>query len=329
MKIILSNMKKTKGTIIRILTLLFTVVMLTNGQMMAQNYQALPDSNATWIVEDRSSQATTFSTFRIGHSSEDTVINGFHYMKVFGSLALSKDGEGYWGALRNDGYGRSYYIPKNTTVEKLQQDFSKVKGDTIFDVAYFPPDGTYNGPYNFIVDSVTSLPNGSNSLKYMSLHAINDILQRLIWIEKIGCTNGGIMNNCSCVGLNVSNLSCMSASDTLFYESDWYNFSSNNVIHKQGNCNNYLEVDKPNPDQDFTAWPNPSDGRFYVISHKVSGPMVVRIYSMMGREILEKTIANFSNQYEIVLPSGLSPGNYLLTIEAKKKQIWKQIVTKE
>jgi hypothetical protein len=303
------------------------VLILNFGSTSAQQYQLFPDSNATWLVQEHSSEYTLYHNWFLSEQANDTVISGKKYTKVF-EKPYGTDYVSYSGAFRNDHSGKSYFISPFGQEEFILQDFTKKAGDTVFDVAVHYYD--FLGAYDFLVDSVVFYPCGPYTLKFIALHSIEFIPLMygtyLNWIEKIGSTSGGIFNQ-PAMGLNVYNLKCYNSTDTIFYKSNilWLPES---LVYYHGNCNEFLAVDKPIRDELFSIYPNPFADQLYIRSNQNIENLRLDVYDLMGRLMHCEMVPNYLNTYTTRTFSNLKPGNYFLLITTKHKQPWKQIITK-
>jgi hypothetical protein len=293
----------------------------------AQAYQPLPDSNASWLVQESSSEYTVYHSWFLSDLQNDTVINGIVYTKIFEKLFSGNDVY-YSGAFRNDANGKTFYIPTGEQQEVLLQDFTVQQGDTVFDVAVHLLD--YLGSFDFIVDSVKYFPCGPYSLKSVALHSIEMIPliygTSLHWIEKIGNISGGIFNQPE-MGLNVFSLVCQSASDTIFYNENGGYFPQP-LVYYPGNCDEFLAVDKPISNEPFSIYPNPFQSQLFIRSEHNYDNLRIDVYDFMGRLLITVMANDFSSPHSTKTFSNLKPGNYFLLITTNHKQPWKQIITK-
>jgi hypothetical protein len=309
-----------------IIALLFLEI-LHHKDIHAQQYQLLPDSNASWFVQERSSEYTLHHYWFLSDFHDDTTINNKEYTKVFEKPGWTNDLL-YTGAFRNDSSGKTYFIPYGDMLEVLLQDFTKQKGDTVYNVAVHLHD--YIGAYDFVVDSVMYLPCGPYNLRWIELHNIEMIPSicgtSLHWMEKIGNISGGIFNQPE-IGLNVFSLICQSASDTIFYNAYSGGFPQS-LIYYPGNCDYLLNTDKLISDDSITIYPNPFESAIHIRSEYDFIDVSINIYDLMGRLLISERMYDFSSPYTTKVISNLKSGNYFILISTKHKQLWKQIITK-
>ena len=231
-----------QGIRIRMLILLW-LLMSGVSSIQAQSYYTLPDSNATWIMAEKYNPATFFHEFGLNPFQDDTLINSNTYHKIY----LKHEGWSpeYAGAYRSESDGKTYFVSAfpNDTNEYLLFDFSADVNDTINDIVVHGPLYAPLGAFDVVVDSIKNKLSGQYNLKCLYLSPIPPFPpyydgNPLIWVEKIGCLNGGIFNYWEC-GLYLWTLRCMSADDTTFYFSTSLNcfFSEGfDLTYEQGSC---------------------------------------------------------------------------------------------
>ena len=291
----------------------------------SQQHFPLPDSNASWIAKTRTSEFSDYDKFFLSPNREDTIINGESYIKVFYTNYLEwNDGShrnlsvslgitrsftetrnekksliSYIGAFRNDLNGKSYFFPSHQNGiqhEVLLQDFSAETGDTIKDVSIF----SYNnldGEYDFIVDSINFRNNGPYLLKYLYLKPVDTIPyyegNSMIWVEKIGCLNYGLLNGINC-GLNATTLQCMQSNDTLYYSSEelWpncYFFDGFNLRYEPGICELPTGVGMIDLPETIRIFPNPFTNSFQIINLSL-GLYDIKVINILGNTVFDNRI---------------------------------------
>lgn len=312
-----------------ILALLFLAANYTS----AQTYQLLPDSNASWLVQDRSSEYTHYFRYFLSDTPDDTLINGQTYTKIY-SQSVSPYSH-YEGAFRNDSSGKTYFLPPSDTLQQefILQDFTKVAGDTVFNIAVHY--GGYIGNYDFIVDSVKYYPCGPYTLKSVSLHTIEEIpylgnFMLINWLEKIGNVFGGVFNSPH-GGLNSYKLVCNNASDTIFYTAPvlGYSPSPEHIVYRRGSCEFYLPTEEYVESGEFSVYPNPFSETLTISSTNQYNNIQLQVYDIMGMVVLAENIPVFSDRHKINFPSSMPNGTYLVIINAKNKRLWKQVIIKD
>jgi len=313
-----------------IIVLLFLAVNFTS----AQTYQLLPDSNASWLVQDRSSEYTHYTRYFLSETPDDTLINGQTYTKIF-SQFVDNPYILYEGAFRNDASGKTYFLPPSDTFqeESILQDFTKATGDTVFNIAV-NYDG-YIGNYDFVVDSVNYYPCGPYTLKSVSLHTIEEIplignFMLINWLEKIGNVYGGVFNSPH-GGLNAYTLVCHNASDTLLYTASVFvhNLCPECLVYRQGSCEFYLPTKELVEAGEFSVYPNPFSETFTISGTNQYNNIVLQVCDIMGRVILAENIPVFLDRHQINFPYSQPKGTYIVTINHKNKRLWKQVISKQ
>ncbi len=317
-----------KANYIKSLRITFTLLsVLWIASSKAQQYQPLPDSNASWLVQERCSEYTVYHNWFLSHLYNDTTINNIVYTKIFEKLFGGNEAY-YSGAFRNDVNGKIFYVPEGEQQEVLLQDFSKQQGDTVFNVAVHS--NGYIGVYDFVVDSVKYYPCGPYNLKTVAIHSIEMIPSiygtSLHWVEKIGSISGGIFNQPE-MGLNIFSLICQSISDTIFYNANGGYFPQS-LVYYLGNCDEFLAIDKPQSYKPFSIYPNPFADQLYIRSEQALKNLRIQVYDLMGRLLTTEIVPDFSSPYITKTLPNLNPGNYFLIISNKNNQLWKQIITK-
>jgi hypothetical protein len=315
-----------------IIALLFLAANCTS----AQTYQLLPDSNASWLVQDRSSEYTHYFRYFLSETTDDTLINGQTYTKIY-SESVSPYSH-YEGAFRNDTSGKIFFMPNGETPqfpqeERILQDFTKAAGDTVFDVAVH--NGGYMSSYDFIVDSVRYYPCGPYTLKSVSLHTIEEIPQignfmLINWLEKIGNVFGGVFNSPH-GGLNSYKLVCNNASDTIFYTAPvlGYSPSPEYMVYRRGSCEFYLPTEELVEAREFSVYPNPCSDYFSISTTNYYSDIDLSIFDIMGRLVLTKNISVLTNEHKIDFPSLSPKGSYMIVLKNRNKVLWKQVISKK
>ncbi len=290
---------------------LILVVLGLVGNVKGQSYLALPDSNATWIIQQDDGFAGFYwSQYTLPAHKQDTIINLRTYTK-FPNV----------GAYRNDSLGRTFVIPWDSTNEYVLQDLSKNVGDSVYNVIY---DNFFSGnpvnSYTFYVDSVDHITIGPYSLKrmYLSNAYLNQNWNTLplIWIEKIGCMGGGFINN---IPVNMSGkwLNCMSFNDTIYYRG-LYTYPNVNSFYTYGSCVIPIKVPELSDDNQITISPNPFSSQTTItFSESSTGsltatPRIIKIMDVLGQCIQQLTT---SNKQLTIDMSGFAKGIYYLRIE--------------
>jgi hypothetical protein len=301
---------------------------------MAQHYKPIPDSNANWIIRHETSQYMGYSKLFINPVNSDTIFNKLTYRKILQHVV--DNNYEYRGAFRNNYDGLVFYVPpnQNPVEEYLLFDFTAHMGDTIHDVALHY-DTFFLGSYSLVVDTVNIIECGPYSLKCLFLSPAGQDPpyyngDPLVWVESIGSLNSGILNSLEC-GLLMSSLVCMSTSDTIFYSNNFPNcfFTEPiNLIYEPGICMLPVGIDNNRDFSDkISIYPNPFNNQI-ILENLPIGNNEIAIYDQMGsllylNSLESPVIMRFKINHE--LPRGL----YILIINNKNKQLWKQIIIKQ
>jgi len=288
-------------------SLVIIVLLLSINCLKSQTYELFPDSNVFWIIEqDDGFGGNHYS----GHYADgDTLIGLYTYTKVIDW--------GYGGAYRSDTNGITYYIPAADSVEYVIRDFSKNTGDTIKDVFFgFPGD---NYIIDFYVDSVNYIAVGPYLLKriyvddfYSTLDSLFPFYyptSQLIWIEKIGCTDGGFYNNIA-MGLGGSWLYCMKHDDTVYY-------SDYTPSYTYGKCVTPIALEELSQvDSKIKIYPNPTESKINIkFSNPVNEELLIELMDVKGKIIYSKEVLN-STILQLDL-SSYTKGVYLVRVKGK------------
>ena len=314
-------------------SVIIALLFLAANYTSAQTYQLLPDSNASWLVQDRSSEYTLYTRYFLSETTDDTLINGQTYTKIY-SESVSPYSH-YEGAFRNDASGKTYFLPPSDTLQQefILQDFTKVAGDTVFNIAVHY--GGYIGNYDFVVDSVKYYPCGPYTLKSVSLHTIEEIpylgnFMLINWLEKIGNVFGGVFNYPH-GGLNSYKLVCNNASDTIFYTAPILGNlpSPEYMVYRKGTCEFYLPTEDLVEAGEFSVYPNPCSDYFTISTTNYYSDIDLSIFDILGRLVLTKNISVLTNEHKIDFPSLSPKGSYVIVLKNRNKVLWKQVISKK
>ncbi len=313
------KIKEMKHKIL-LLSIIGVHLLLWKINLQAQEYLALPDSNATWIVTHSNSVGTFHIEYGLSPTLDDTVINSKVYHKIYkkGYCKLNS----YVGSYRNDINGKTYYVPAfpNDSIEYLWYDFTKNPGDTIKEVA-LNMFSDFVGTYDLVVDSVIYKNSGPYNLKCLFLSPVppgppyyyND--NPLVWVERVGSLNGGIFNEYLC-GLDIIHLRCMSTNDTILYFSfslDCFFSEGIDLSYENGTCELPISINETVSERkQICVYPNPVDDRI-MIKNLPSEPIEISIFNTMGQKVFNKRNVS-SERNHITIISNLKPGLYYIRI---------------
>jgi len=314
------------------LTLLI-VTLLIPYYTTAQQYQPLPDSNASWIIEHNDGYGGSyFERFILSPGLDDTVINSINYTKIYYQL-LDNDPD-YYGAFRNAENGKSYFIKRFTNDDHLLRDFSKNTGDTIYDVDY--EEGLLDQwILDFIVDSTDFKVSGPYTYKIMYLNTVvEDTIPEqgnypLVWIEKIGCFAGGIVNSFR-GGLNAIKLYCMQYNDTIYYNNPYYwSFQKTEIMYQNGQCIYPVGIENSSKDTGIKISPNPFTNRLTIRNLPDVDEIEIKIINILGQVEYSKRLINFRQPNTTINTEKLNTGIHLLKIISNNKLLLTQKIIKK
>jgi len=290
------------------LSLVFIFTVLSFLNTIGQQYQPLPDSNASWIIKQDNGWGDYFyHRFYLSPDLDDTLINTRHYNKIFFEFNLGNSE--YYGAFRNDENGKAYFIRAYSVDEFLLRDMSKNEGDTIYNLCY-DFDFSTNWVLDFKVDSTEFVNSGPYSNKIMFLSSIiQDTIPEagnhpLVWIEKVGSLEGGIVNS-HAGGLSRKNLDCMQYNDTIYYRPD-------GLIYEFGECDYTIGIEKTNKSE-LEVYPNPFSDKLTICNIPDSPKLSVCVFNTLGQKVYYKQIQTYG-VITIEIDNDLESGVYLLQL---------------
>ena len=308
------------------------VMMFVSYYTTAQQYHPLPDSNASWIIEhDDGFGGTYFERFILSPGLDDTIINSLNYTKIY-----KQDWDSdtvYYGAFRNAGNGKSYFIKRFTNTEHLLRDLSKNTGDTIYNVDY--EEGLHDQwILDFIVDSTDFKVSGPYTYKIMYLNTVvEDTIPEhgypLVWIEKIGCFAGGIVNSIR-GGLDAIKLYCMQYNDTIYYNNpySWFFFKTD-IMYQNGQCIYPVGIENSSMDAGIKISPNPFTSRLTVRNLPDVDEVEIKIINILGQVEYYNKLINFSQPSTIINTAQLNSGIYILKINSTNKLLLTRKIVKK
>jgi len=299
---------------------------------LAQQYQPIPDSNASWIIQQDDGWGGFYiNKFSLSPNWNDTVINSIHYTKLF--FRFDTGPIIYHGAFRNSTNGKSYYMPANSDQEYLLRDFTKNTGDTIKNIIY--SEGLVETwILDFMVDSIEYKNSGPYNYKIMYLSTVVedtipnvDPFESLVWMEKIGSFGGGILNSYR-GQLSIQRLCCMQYNDTIYYNTIYWWFFPEDITYEFGECNDPVGLEDINTVEiGMRIAPNPvscSTSVYFEIDQLNNFNNYLMIFDLYGKEI---SSFEFHNSF-FNIKSPASNGVYIVKIFTKNNYyICKLIVT--
>lgn len=288
------------------------------SSLFSQNYIPFPTSNASWIDSENCQE----NHYQI---SGDTVINGntFHKLNMtykyyqmdqwgdcdYYSYRIQSYPYQYIGSFRNDSAAKKvYFLPKDSTNEKLLYDFNYSLGDTLRP--------TYSRSYNFNhpnplvvtkVDSILILGIYHRTIGFISCptsyFGSSDTLQL---IEGIG-SNSGLFSSYNICNYYVraSRLYCHRQNGQIVF-SDTY-----------GNCNLISSIENAVIDKStISVSPNPAHNFVKVKSDgNIKG---ISIYDIAGKQLSFIENPGQSSSLDV---SGFQSGIYLIRFQLEDGKI--------
>ncbi len=219
---------------------------LAGGRSFAQ-FDALPDSNATWTTSFWIGPGYPFEGYFYQYDliDPDTLIGG----EGFKRLAETNNfgGPYYGGALRDNEAGQVYFCPSSETMPVLLYDFDVLPGDTVEDVM-----GLWLGDVG--VYSVDTIVVNGTQRKRIGIECLaSPGFASAYWIQGIGGT-GGLLHTSACPSVSGTGaLICMTENDTIQYGLN---------VGSVGACDIFLGEGSGTVDAAPIMFPNPSDGSF-------------------------------------------------------------------
>ncbi len=275
---------------------LFSLLLFLGSSTFAQSFISFPDSNAAWVNvycptgPDNSHCELVYRTnYCIG--GDDTLIGTNLYSKV----DICNDS--YYGALRDDGIGRVYFIPKDSTSEFILYNFNVSVGDTVMDV-YSIQDGVQDR----IIQNIDSL------LIFGQYHKQIDVnYGDAVWIEGIG-SSAGLFKNYEVALDAIFYLECMSHNDTIYYPNE-----------NLGNCQLDLMSESFHK-KEINISPNPSTLGYVMVELPSIDIYTYQIFNTAGQLKSEGIIE--SNLISTPKNSGI----YVLLIKNNEERYFQKLI---
>lgn len=242
---------------------------------VSAQFDALPDSNATWTetfwIGPEYPYEGFFHTYDT--TSPDTVYNGEVYQKLLTTYSNNfiVYGTGYGGALRDNGLGQVYFWASGEPDPVLLYDFDVQVGDTVEDVySIWTQDVRV-----YSVDQVTV--NGTQR-KRIGLECLDQPgFIGAYWIQGIGGV-GGLFRTTYCPSVSGSGaLVCMTVNDTVQWGGN---------VGELGDCSLLLgRSELSTKEEALTIHPNPATDRLS-ISRIGNARLDVEVIGPDGRLVL-------------------------------------------
>jgi len=301
-------------------------------QGFAQEYLPIPDSNAKWIMVNGDGWGgDDYTDLELADFKDDTLINSLEYIKI---TQRYLGGGGYYvGAFRNGDPGKAYYVPRDSINEYTLFDFTANTGDTVENVAYHFEGwgGEFDDVYDFIVDSTGYVQCGPYNLKYLYLHTDAvfppEVEGPLIWVEKIGCLQGGIFNSMSHVFLS-NHIWCMHYNDTVYYHGTPWGIGY--FVYLNDSCVNPQHVNIPeNNLYDISFSPNPFHNALHIVGLPQLPDMKLSIYDLSGKKLFQKGLSLEDNSRLIITDLKIKPGIFIAVVTSGKETLFTEKLIKK
>ncbi|MCC7502828.1 MAG: T9SS type A sorting domain-containing protein [Flavobacteriales bacterium] len=268
----------------------------------AAQFDALPDSNATWTetfwIGPGFPMTGTF--YEYDPIQPDTLIAGQVFQKL---RALSSFGQYYYGgALLDNGLGQVYAVQNGQAQPDLLYDFDVLPGDTVTD-----PLGVWQTDMKVLtVDTVVI--NGTQRKRIGIESIISPGGPPAYWIQGIG-GNGGLFSTCGCSSVSgQTELVCMTVNDTVQFGGNVGGVGDCSLLLSSGSEGFALE--------EFTVFPVPAGDQLQWRPLGVQ-PIHAEVLDMDGRIVFAGNTG--SNTLEV---DGFSTGAYVLRlVDAKGKTL--------
>jgi hypothetical protein len=179
---------------------------------------------------------------------------------------LNYCGSSYKGAVRDDGAGKVYFVPKDSTMELLIYDFTVEVGDTAF-VYENSFDNEFTGfsQASYVVWNIDSVLINSSYRKRFHFSSCDGV-----WIEGIGCSRGLFVESWPNVSNYYNNLECMSHNDTTLFPS-----------YSLGGCSLVSGISQPAEiTEEILIFPNPATSTLNISSGTALS--VIEICNVLG-----------------------------------------------
>jgi len=256
-------------------------------------FNALPDSNATWATGYWIGPGYPFDGWYHTYDplDPDTVLNGSTFRRILTTGNFG--GTWYDGALRDTEQGEVYYFPPGDTIQRVLYDFDVLVGDTVFGVYAIP------GVTDMLIMSIDTISVNGSDRKRIGIAPLGGgaTFATAHWIQGIG-GDGGLFHSCGCIGVSGSAwLVCMT-------ENDIVQFGAN--VGGTGTCEIYLAVQgTASTSASFIPVHDPVQNVL-----NVGAPGSVEVVAPDGRVVLKR----FSVDGRVPTP-GLMPGMYVVRVE--------------
>jgi len=274
------------------------IIAALSASPAAAQFDALPDSNATWTETFWIGPGYPYQGFHYAYDpiSPDTLYNGDVFKKLLAVYSFGWDiySGGYGGALRDNGAGQVYFWEGGAPDPVLLYDFDVLPGDTVEDV--------YSLWQQYVlVYSVDTITVNGTSRKRIGLECLDQPgFIGAYWIQGIGGI-GGLFRTTACPSVSGSGaLVCMTVNDTVQYGLN---------VGAVGDCSLLLgQSDLDVAEESLVIYPNPATDRL-TIGSLGNGRVNAEVFGPDGRSVLVQRLSG--SELNI---AALSPACYWLKV---------------
>lgn len=301
----------------KIITFLSLTILVATSVFAQINYIPFKTDSVVWSDWVDLGPGGILHTYDHYRPVGDTIINNTSYTiltkirSTQNSPVPTFGNEETIGFYRNDSINKKvYFLPIDSTNEKLFYDFDLSIGDTLPDTYFYRKD--FLNP--FIIDSIgdTTLADSVRRKMYYydtSVNSFNTLLfPDRILVEGIGTLAGFASNFEGAYGLgNNSTLECYKV--------------AGNVIYGFGCPPLPVSLDEVDIENiSLFIYPNPSEGEFNLkFDKKIEKPEQLQLMNLNGQAVNFEIIENSSNQLKVRV--NVPPGVYLLHLGSRSEKI--------
>jgi hypothetical protein len=297
--------------------------MLTPAFAAGQNYRPIVSTGAAWqfVHFEWPSQFVTYWNYYYLKTPEinaDTLIQSQTYHKLYKNTIAYNFAE-YKGCYRSDSTGKSWWLPRNDSVEYLLMDLNVNPGDTVNNV-YVETNLTPPYLLSVHIDSIGWHISGNKVLRKVYGTTAPFSLHRVLWIEELGSMLGFFNLGVGSLPYDYYQPICVSVNDTSwYYQADtvvYLNSAMNlpdTMVPVVGGCslfvNTVVGMDGESP-SNYCYYPNPATTNF-IVEPNSNTPSTLRIYTLAGQFLHTQRIQGRTEIEVSTFPEGV----YLLELE--------------
>ena len=301
----------------KIINFLSLITLVTTSFFAQSNYIPFKTDSVVWSdwVRDPNGIGYILDHYR---SVGDTIINNTNYTiltkirSTQSSPAPTFGNEDTIGFYRNDSINKKvYFLPIDSTNEKLFYDFDLAVGDTLPETYFY--EINYLDP--FVIDSIGDTTLADSVRRKMYYYSENGSIPvshpDRILVEGIGTLAGFISSFRGGYGLGAnSSLSCYRVAGNIIYHSSGLGCPALPVSLNEVAIENIS----------LSIYPNPSEGEFNLkFDKKIEKPEQVQLMNLNGQAVNFEIIENSSNQLKVRV--NVPPGVYLLRLGSRSEKI--------